>query len=225
MSGERLKSEGRCSYCGKLVSKRAISRHLAQHLKQIEAQGGAKQHSFHIEVTAGPFFLHLLVPATATLKKLDTFLRGIWLECCGHMSAFSEGGWGSDVAMTRKCADVFGTYPKLVYRYDFGSTTELEVEVKESYAIETKSIELLSRNEPLAVMCATCNKEPAVAICAVHIYEGEGVFCENCADKHEEECEDFSDYAYMPVVNSPRAGVCAYEGGTIDVERDGVFSK
>jgi len=27
----------------------------------------------------------------------------------------------------------------------------------------------------------------------------------------------------MPIVNSPRMGVCGYEGGVIDIERDGVF--
>ena len=34
------------------------------------------------------------------------------------------------------------------------------------------------------------------------------------------ECSDFDDYASMPVVNSPRMGVCGYEGGSIDLERD-----
>jgi hypothetical protein len=49
------------------------------------------------------------------------------------------------------------------------------------------------------------------------------MFCEKCAKKHAKECEDFADgYTVMPVVNSPRMGVCAYEGGCIDTERDGV---
>jgi hypothetical protein len=29
----------------------------------------------------------------------------------------------------------------------------------------------------------------------------------------------------MPIVNSPRMGVCGYEGGTIDKERDGIYGK
>ncbi len=29
----------------------------------------------------------------------------------------------------------------------------------------------------------------------------------------------------MPVINSPRIGVCAYEGDTIDTKRDGAFVK
>ena len=57
------------------------------------------------------------------------------------------------------------------------------------------------------------------------MYEGTGFFCDDCAEKHTKECEDFADYAEMPVVNSPRMGECAYDGGTIDTERDGVFVK
>ena len=49
--------------------------------------------------------------------------------------------------------------------------------------------------------------------------------CEKCAEKHAKECEDLSDCAAMSVVNSPRMGVCAYNGGSIDTERDGVFVK
>jgi len=31
------------------------------------------------------------MPARATLTDLDGFLRDIWLECCGHLSAFDIG--------------------------------------------------------------------------------------------------------------------------------------
>jgi len=36
--------------------------------------------------------MHVAVPATAPLSKLDDFLRHTWLECCGHLSAFEIGG-------------------------------------------------------------------------------------------------------------------------------------
>jgi hypothetical protein len=48
-------------------------------------------------------------------------------------------------------------------------------------------------------------------------------FCKKCAGQHAKTCSDFADYAAMPVVNSPRMAVCAYDGGTIDTQRDGVF--
>jgi hypothetical protein len=34
------------------------------------------------------YWLHLEVPSKFTLDALDDFLRAIWLECCGHLSAF-----------------------------------------------------------------------------------------------------------------------------------------
>ena len=44
-----------------------------------------------------------------------------------------------------------------------------------------------------------------------------------CSVKHAETCEDFDDYAKMPVVNSLRIGECGYLGGVIDMERDGPY--
>lgn len=84
---------------------------------------------------------------------------------------------------------------------------------------EKKEILLLSRNEPLELYCHVCKKKPAVDICVVH-YDGNNLFCEKCSKKHEGDCEY---EALFPVVNSPRMGVCGYDGGRIDVERDGVF--
>lgn len=34
------------------------------------------------------YWLHVAVPAEASLRTLDRFLRHTWLECCGHLSAF-----------------------------------------------------------------------------------------------------------------------------------------
>jgi hypothetical protein len=55
------------------------------------------------------------------------------------------------------------------------------------------------------------------------MYEEDAGFCDKCAEKHAKKCADFEDYASLPIVNSPRMGVCGYMGGTIDTERDGVF--
>jgi hypothetical protein len=73
-------------------------------------------------------------------------------------------------------------------------------------------------------LCDECEKEIATQICIVHTWNGDGFFCNKCAKKHAKECSDFEDYAAMPIVNSPRMGVCAYNGGRIDTERDGVLS-
>jgi hypothetical protein len=73
------------------------------------------------------------------------------------------------------------------------------------------------------MMCVTCGIEPATQMCSVCIYNEDAKFCDKCAKKHAKKCEDFADYASLPVVNSPRVGVCCYTGGSIDKERDGVY--
>ena len=62
--------------------------------------------------------------------------------------------------MTQKVGKVFKKGLKLEYDYDFGSTTRLEIRVIDAYKVKTtKGISLLSRNEPLPIMCHTCNNK------------------------------------------------------------------
>jgi len=68
-------------------------------------------------------------------------------------------------------------------------------------------------------MCSICRKVPATQVCAIDAH----VFCDKCAKKHAKKCVDFAEHASMKVVNSPRMGVCGYEGGGIDKERDGIY--
>jgi hypothetical protein len=221
----KMKSEGKCLYCQETKPKSSISRHLEKHLAGLEPEPGKT--AWHIRAEAGYYFLQLLMDGEATLQRLDDFLRKIWLECCGHMSEFSIGGaWsGGKVGKNRKANDVFQAGMKLNYVYDFGSSTELDIKVVNQHPISVKDkILLLSRNEPLEIICSICKKKAATQICIVHRWETEDcMFCDDCVGQHEATCEDAADYALMPIVNSPRMGECGYEGGTIDLERDGVF--
>jgi hypothetical protein len=244
-------SEGECLYCKKKVGKTSMTKHLVTELKSKETSGKAKLgKSFLVKVEpnkkyygANGFFLYLWMDGNDTMSDIDYFLRNIWLECCGHMSAFRNpkkkrggGMWDMFEAMelmengemeeeageisNRKLKDALYKNLVLGYEYDFGSSTYLTLTVAEEFSVAAVAKEmLLSRNEPLEILCSECGKEPAVKIC---IADGGG-FCPKCAKKHAKECEDFAEYAAMPVVNSPRMGVCAYTGGTIDKKRDGVF--
>ena len=129
-----------------------------------------------------------------------------------------------EVPMNRIAKDVFYKGLELEYVYDYGTSTCLTLTVVDKYPIKAEQrIVLLSRNEPLEIMCCDCKKLPATQICTVCLYDDDAEFCEKCAKKHAKKCEDFEDYASMPVVNSPRMGECGYVGGRIDTERDGVF--
>ncbi|MCP3931432.1 MAG: hypothetical protein GY705_20290 [Bacteroidetes bacterium] len=233
---EALKSEGKCVYCEKMYAKRGITRHLGTHLKKLETENPAKiSKAYHLRIDAAEMFLNLLVNGSKPLGELDRFLREIWLECCGHMSSFEVKeknypiNWDLDDAefgesMSKRMNKIFRKGMKVDYKYDFGSTTYLQVNVIEEYKLKVPSgVSLLSRNEPLPILCHSCQKKPASQICSIHIYEGESMFCDACAKKHAKECEDFADYAAMEIVNSPRMGVCGYDGGTIDLDRDGVW--
>ena len=258
MTNEKLKSEGKCLFCGKIFGKAGINRHLKTHFedKSIERKTGK---SFLLKIESNlkhygsaPFFLSLWMDGETKIGELDDFLRAIWLECCGHMSAFRDpkrqqagGMWNffeaeellqkgktkeyeklmeearGEIPMSRKAKDVFTPDLKLEYEYDFGSSTYLLITTVAQLVFKADyKIVLLSRNEPLKLLCQVCKKEPAVQICTVHDWDEASFFCEKCAKKHEKECADFEDYAAVPVVNSPRMGVCGYDGGKIDKERD-----
>ena len=95
-------SKGKCVYCGGEFSKPSMANHLKackQRLAGMEAVNlGAKKSGksriFHLVVEGRylpMYWMHLEVPAWVTLADLDQFLRNIWVECCGHLSAFRIG--------------------------------------------------------------------------------------------------------------------------------------
>ena len=250
---EKIKSEGKCLFCGETFVKAGINKHLSTHLTIITYTGQAGN-SFLLKVETEkrygetPYFLSLWVDGETTMKAIDKFLRDIWLECCGHLSAFRDprskkrrsgnmfsfresfrlltkgnvSGNSDDIPMSRKAKDVLYKGYILEHVYDFGSSTTLSITVVDEYPVKAeKKIVLLSRNEPIQTMCVICSKVPATQICSVCVDDAE--FCNTCAKIHAKKCKDFADYASMQVVNSPRMGVCGYEGGRIDRERDGVY--
>jgi hypothetical protein len=126
-----------------------------------------------------------------------------------------------EIPMSRKAKIVFYPDFKLEYEYDFGSTTSLLITTVAQYSFKAdKSLVLLSRNEPLKIFCQVCEEAPAAQLCVIHDWEDDYLFCPNCAKKHAKKCSDFEEYVAMSVVNSPRMGVCGYDGGSIDIERD-----
>lgn len=249
-------SKGKCIFCGEEYSKQGMTKHLAGHFAK-EETNLKKGKSFHVKVETSkkwgktPYFLHLWVDGNTTFKKIDSFLRAIWLECCGHMSAFRipsnashSGAFAvmdayeyldagnedkyneimdretGQIPMKEQLKNVAYKELAIEYEYDFGSSTELTIAIVNEYPFTgLQPIILLSRNEALKTPCSACGKNTAKEICTVCSWDEEANFCEKCAKKHAKTCADFEDCA-LPIVNSPRCGVCDYMGGEIDVERD-----
>ncbi len=219
-------SRGTCFFCKKAYAKSGMSRHLKAckarkaAIATEEASDAPTTRLFHLNVVgtyASDHWLHLEVPADATLRDLDQFLRDIWLECCGHLSMFEIMGqrfqvtlfddWWSDEDrdMDIELGKVLMPGLKFAHEYDFGTTTYLTLKVvseREGAAKEDEAVQILSRNEPPDYRCEVCEK-PATWI---NVFEDYTLLCDECV-----EAQGY-DEGLLPVVNSPRMGMCGYTG-------------
>lgn len=224
----RQQSTGTCTLCGSGFDKAAMTRHLKSCL-QVRAKEGARSGSaekancLHLVVEGRylpDYWMHLEAPSTATLETLDYLLRDTWLECCEHLSAFEiqgqsyishvpEDPWEvRGESMRIALGKILARGMKFHYEYDFGSTTELALRVVSEGVAERpgKPIRILARNDAPRIGCDSCG-EAAAQVCIECRYRGKGWLCKKCAKKHK--C---GEGMLLPVVNSPRVGVCGYTG-------------
>lgn len=95
-----------------------------------------------------------------------------------------------------------------IHAYDFGTTTEITLQVvaEREGAITRPAVTVLARNEPPLIPCEICGRA-ATQVCCQCIYAGAGWLCDACAKAHA--CDE---EMFLPVVNSPRVGMCGYTG-------------
>lgn len=206
-------SNGTCELCGKQTSKGGMTRHLKS-CAPAHDEPGRRQEIVLLRIETafdpGLWWLHLEARAAAPLAVVDELLRHLWLECCGHMSAFYFDREEIDGDVSLDTAFRFGG-PKFDYDYDFGSTTQLRGEAlaRRKGRFAGPPVRLLARNDPPVWECTECD-EAATVICPFCDATGDGLLCDRHAESHD--CEDFEKDALLPVVNSPRMGVCGYVG-------------
>lgn len=166
------------------------------------------------EATYWPeFWLDLEVRGDAQLQDVDDYLRAIWLECCGHMSAFTLGGWGTpQLAKEGFVSAVFRHRAKIMHVYDFGTeswTTLKRISVRQGQPATLRPISLMIRNQLPEVICIECGA-PAQWLCSECVVEDDrmGLLCARHRKTHPHD-----NYgAPLKVVNSPRLGLCGYAG-------------
>ncbi len=220
----KSQSRGKCVYCGEEFGKRAMLTHFdkcqkrQETLRLTESSGRPIETLWRLRIQDaydGQFWLDLEMHGTATLEKLDQYLRAIWLECCGHMSKFTIGGWGGkDIAKTRKADAVFMVGLVLRHLYDFGTTSETDIHVigsRKGKALTLHPIDLMARNIQPEMTCKECD-QPAAWLCLECLYEadepGTWFLCDEHVKDHPHE-----EYGQpLALVNSPRLGMCGYEG-------------
>ena len=234
----RIASSGKCELCGKSYRKSGMTRHLQSCLAKngLPGETFSPVPSIHLFVEDDyrpEYWMHLAAPANLNLYLLDRYLRDTWLECCGHLSLF-------DIDKTFYCGDYVDLDPiglrgffddrnpdqdmnvplervappgvRFRYEYDFGTTSELNLRSVAEIAGPAGEISLLARNDAPTFDCSICgalatwvspSKDDWIAMTAG--------LCDTCAPT--------SEYR-LPVVNSPRSGVCGYDGTPVWIVED-----
>jgi len=215
---------GKCALCGDAFGRASMARHLSTCRAGGSEPVPASEKRplaacFHIAIEgsyAKEYWMHVAAPVAAPLRKLDAFLRRTWLECCRHMSAFEIDGhryasapMDGESNMKAPLSNLFEVGTKFNYEYDYGSTTDLALKVVALCDRNSPkgAIQLLAVNEAPRIICQRCGKQAASLICTECASNGQGWFCAGCALAH-----DCGEEMCLPVVNSPRVGVCGYTG-------------
>ena len=236
-------TSGLCRLCNRSFGKRQISRHLSvcweKHLRP--KPGKRARRWFHLVVDgqyARDYWLHLQAPANRTFGELDRLLRAIWLECCGHLSAFTfpakrpfrrgtpldygmlwetlqHGGpspWEDESSDDRLMDEPLESklQPGVVFNheYDFGTTTKLVLRVAGEHAAPAVQGEFK----------LLARNDPHSIPCS-KCHQSATQLCGECMYEGEgafcDTCasqHECGEEMLAPLINSPRAGVCGYCG-------------
>ena len=213
---------GECNRCHAHLSRSAVGPHLRGCPR---AKGHVPGFVVGIEALDNPlYWLVLGVGKNAQLADIDRFLRDTWLECCGHMSSFRTSDTSYDAAPELDLGPVDDVLPtsrslktpvavalplgsRADYVYDEGSPTELVIHVGRTRPLlgGARGVRLLAFNLPPRHHCHRCIR-PAEVVCTWCTDE-QRFLCGRHAGAHACGAEGF-----LPVVNSPRVGVCGFAG-------------
>ncbi|AWK50586.1 nucleic acid-binding protein [Clostridium beijerinckii] len=206
--------KAKCYYCNKELTERTIKRHMKNcsemkksiYEKRIDDKEQRNQFIIAIKpkYAGNEYCIYLSMDGTLGLVHIDQFIRDIWVECCGHLSGFKiRNKFYQDNQMNTQLNDILNIDEKFEYEYDFGSTTCLVLDVVNIIEVPSSfsQIEIIARNHEIKHVCKICGAEAKY-----FNYEKDEWGCENCIDGDNDIIMEF-DYC-----NSPRDGVCGYEG-------------
>ena len=134
--------------------------------------------------------------------------------------ALEMQGFNAEQDMDVRLRKVLYAGTKFSYTYDFGSSTDLSLRVvaeREGVMLKVNDdndsvIQILSRNEAPVIPCRECGK-PATRVVPGYYSVELGALCDTCKLKGDEKDYFSEEEGLLPIVNSPRVGVCGYTGG------------
>ncbi len=196
---------------------------MTRHIKSCLAKRGLGSNMLLlVQDRSGLFWVYVTADASIALLSVDWALRNLWLECCGHMSAFSDisvmylehpesglPGMGStELGMDVSLKKAMQSAETLKYEYDFGSTTQLTIRrlAENVSPVNDENLAVLARNDLPQINCLVCEKPATILM--VEDWEPEP-YCEAC-------WSDSDERMTLPVINSPRMGVCGYDGPSVE---------
>ena len=207
--------------CNNTYSRSGMSKHIQGHVNHIEKKDTPQKpgNCFIIKVTDedGMFWLYLEIPKNRTLVSLDKFFRKRWMECCGHMSAFTINDltcysttYGEhDKSMNIKLDKLLYPGAQFGYEYDFGSTTFLKLQIIAAnvppFSKKQNKITVIAKHDAIEFNCFVCGSEASFICTYCDMWDG-AVLCKKCLDKHECGLD-----GALSVAQSPRAGICGYQ--------------
>ena len=218
---------GECAVCKETVPHQKMRPHILAHFK-----GRKDADACLVKVTAHDEAVHWLyarVGKRAKLADLDDLLRSTWVDCCGHLSSFSganvtynmmpdDMGPGDAKTMNVSAIKALVKHKSLKYEYDFGTPTILFACLSGpcSGAKMKRPVEIVARNIDVPFDCAACGKKGAATqVCTSCMWADKGcLLCDKCVGKHKhgKDQDPVDDAYFLPVVNSPRMGMCGYTG-------------
>jgi hypothetical protein len=238
----RFLTLGQCAYCSGSFSGTIMARHLesckVRHTSSspqsrdkeyilLRNNNTTQHHIVYLLKVSSKYFpeywLFIEADGMCKLEDIDSLLRDMWLECCGHLSCFTINNqryeiqpdpWFISRSMRVRLNKILKPSMIFEYVYDYGSSTELIFKVISSTPGKIKKgrkpIRLVAKNDPILFLCHTCKKATATSICSICRSERsikQASFCDNCLKLHE--C---GENMALPIVNSPRSGECGYTG-------------
>ena len=206
--------KAKCYYCNKELTEKTIKKHMKNcseirnSIDEKRINDKKQRNQFIIAIkpkyVEEEYCIYISIAGTLGLVHIDKFIRDVWVECCGHLSGFKiRDKYYQDDEMNMQLNDILNIDEKFEYEYDFGSTTYLILEVIDIIQVPSSfsQIEIIARNDEIKHKCEICGTEAKY-----FNYERYRWECENCIDKDDDMIIAF-DYC-----NSPRDGVCGYEG-------------